>query len=960
MQSVSPDPDRRRRVLWLLNHKTLMQAELPVLLGLGYEVLTPKIIPTKNFRSGAVDFESDRSLTLPAGELALLNAFDFYSREWPAEVEAVINARFAVVFVRPSSKMELAECLRRFRGHVALRGFGNPNGECYARWLARAGEGAVEAAAALGPRFSLAAGYAQLAEAEPPLLARRTVHLPIGLPESFFARAGTWNGRRRAFLTVLPDVGVGGWEAATYAQLKSEMGHLPHVIAGAQSVPVADPAVVGFVPEADLLALYRDCVAYFSPSRQRRHLLYSPVEAAAAGQPVVCLAESLAGRLIGPDSPGVVRTVAEAARVLGRLLAGEPGLAQRIVAAQRGFLDGFSAETCRRAYAPVLAEMVASAGDGNAGPPSPAAVPPADVLALLPEEAGEPARPSEWIDFGSPVWPASVRGVFGISVAEGWGRWSEYERAQIALAEPLPARARVLLIGGAERRFWGAPITARAGGSAATFAFSNFPGGRTGVAIDLEPAPGTTLLEFEFAGLPRRSADRRIALAFERMCVLDRDAPDCESRTAEALDAFEVPAARPGPATPGDTVELAAPEWTAAVTGFAGFGPPEPWGRWVTAERARLRYAAPLPPRCRVLLSGGGGAVTIRAGGAEARARLDAPAWEPGTAVVELEPGGETGILEIVPADGLALSAVRVVDRAAPWTDAALAAFTRFAPAPAGGVDALDLRDAGRGGPAAGLAGFDPSEGWGRWTRGEWAHVRFARPLPRRARLVLFAGTDAPGRFVASAGGSEAAFALGAPPWEPRAVVLDLDAAGSDLLTLRAPDTRLGLCWLRAFDRDAPGGEDLAAEFAALPPPPPEGASGESAVGAVGLRLGEGPGLLVASAGLHAAEPWGRWTAGGRVLLRLAGPLPARARVTLTGGADARNAGRPVTIRAGRSAAPVAFAAPPWEPEDVSADLSPEPGTRVLEVVVPEPAPDAEGAVGLGLGGVRIVDLDAA
>ncbi|MFT0171978.1 hypothetical protein ACLKMY_23685 [Paraburkholderia mimosarum] len=65
---------KNKRMLWLLNHVTLMKTEIPILLAMGCEVFTPKRIPNDpSFRSGAVDFSYDKDLTIPPQILATLN-----------------------------------------------------------------------------------------------------------------------------------------------------------------------------------------------------------------------------------------------------------------------------------------------------------------------------------------------------------------------------------------------------------------------------------------------------------------------------------------------------------------------------------------------------------------------------------------------------------------------------------------------------------------------------------------------------------------------------------------------------------------------------------------------------------------------------------------------------------------------------------------------------------------------
>ena len=75
-----PD-DPSRRLLWIVNHKTLMPAEVPILRSLGWEVFVPKVVPDHDpgFRSAAITWEYDAALGLPRTALAVLNRHNFTS-----------------------------------------------------------------------------------------------------------------------------------------------------------------------------------------------------------------------------------------------------------------------------------------------------------------------------------------------------------------------------------------------------------------------------------------------------------------------------------------------------------------------------------------------------------------------------------------------------------------------------------------------------------------------------------------------------------------------------------------------------------------------------------------------------------------------------------------------------------------------------------------------------------------
>ncbi len=55
-----------KRLLWIVNHQTLMAAEVPILRSLGWEVFVPKLTPNDpSYRSAGFSHEYDRALALP-------------------------------------------------------------------------------------------------------------------------------------------------------------------------------------------------------------------------------------------------------------------------------------------------------------------------------------------------------------------------------------------------------------------------------------------------------------------------------------------------------------------------------------------------------------------------------------------------------------------------------------------------------------------------------------------------------------------------------------------------------------------------------------------------------------------------------------------------------------------------------------------------------------------------------
>jgi hypothetical protein len=493
---------KNKRILWLLCHKTLMEYEVPLLRSLGFEVFVPKIIPkTDEFRSCAVDFSFDESLTIPKHALRVLNSCHFYQRNWSPEAVLYMNRYFGTAFIMPMEGFR--ESVTNFEGNLLMRAFGLINIASYHKHLEGFyGEQVFCWINAVRHRFWFAAGYEQLKECEPPLFAERSLYLPIGLSPAFWNNANTWTGTQRRVLFFCPSIVKNPYHAAVYQQFKREFGDFPHLIAGKQEVPVDDPHVLGFVSDQELVDHYRSCSVLLYPSRERRHVHYSPVEANIVGTPIVFYDDTLLARICNRKVQGAVSSVAEARDLIKAILKGEDELITSLKKDQQGIAYFFSDEYCKRTWQKALAviglgEMTGKTSaaqtvadetkrmlfypwalgkktlprwKGDAFPP------PSRAEVHLAEDLSDyQATFEQGIDFRRPGYPTFLRYETGISFLEEWGRWSDGRKVTLTLAKPLKGKFKLVLVGGAFGKNVGSPIPVRVGHMIKKLTFSGPP-----------------------------------------------------------------------------------------------------------------------------------------------------------------------------------------------------------------------------------------------------------------------------------------------------------------------------------------------------------------------------------------------------------------------------------------------------------------------------------------------------
>jgi glycosyltransferase involved in cell wall biosynthesis len=357
-----------RRLLWIVNHRTLMPAEVPILRSLGWEVFIPKIVPDYDpgYRSAAITYEYDAALRLPDAAIRVLNRHNFYERSWTPTIEDIINKHFAVTVAHFSYyTATLSEAARKFRGRLIARAFGRERPRTYAEF-AEIGphRNLLSELAALGDRFVFGQGYDNISDVEPPELRNRAHTLIVPLPAEFYLHQNIWHGSESRAVFLCPAIRPASYYGDIYDGIKRDFGDLPHIIFGRQVAPLDDPSVLPYLTDAELVNLYAGAPVFVYPHTEPRHMHYSPLEAMVVGTPTLYLRGALIDTLTsGADLPGACGNVEEMRAKTQRLLHGDRILAEAIRAGQGQVLDKFSRCIAKQQWSAVLAPPASSASE---------------------------------------------------------------------------------------------------------------------------------------------------------------------------------------------------------------------------------------------------------------------------------------------------------------------------------------------------------------------------------------------------------------------------------------------------------------------------------------------------------------------------------------------------------------------------------------------------------------------
>jgi hypothetical protein len=349
--------DGQLRLLWILNHKTLLPAEVPILRSLGFAVFIPKRVPgTPEHKSSIVDYSYDAELGIPYEALAVLNSHKFYEEHWSETIAAILNRYFDIVTTSVYT-VPLFETVRTFRGCVFLRAFGREKPARYTTFFENGTHPSMlEQIEAMGSRFVFAQGFDNLGHIEDIRLARRARTIGVTLPDSIWHRRDTWLGGRPEILLHCPLI-HSAYYAPHYAELKEVFSDMQHVIFGPQVTSVEDPAVLPYLSDDDLLKLYADASVFAYLSVEPRHLHYSPIEAMIVGTPVLYRSGGMLDHLAAQPLPGCCGDIGEMREKARRLQMGDRELATMIRHSQAHIVATFSTSIAIRQWADVLSEV---------------------------------------------------------------------------------------------------------------------------------------------------------------------------------------------------------------------------------------------------------------------------------------------------------------------------------------------------------------------------------------------------------------------------------------------------------------------------------------------------------------------------------------------------------------------------------------------------------------------------
>jgi hypothetical protein len=345
-----------KRLLWLGNHRLLLQTELPHLRHLGFEVFHPPCRRLMREHQSASTDWAPGPTTLPPDVHARLVDADFYFKPISPEVFAVLNHYFDAAIVTIQARW-VAELLRGFGRTIIYRTYGDA--PLVSEQLLTLG--AFRAIAARHDVWFVPHAV-EHARQEQPWLRRLERVVPYCIDPAVAAARDSWSpdGGGAEIMLTCPNIAGNPYFGGHYAELKQCFNHPSFRIYGLQSEKVDDPQVMGTLPFQEVVNRYRHAAGALYTYRQPTVCFLQPIEMMIVGGPVVFLAGSLLDLYMPSDSPGRARDMLEAREKCERLLAGDRALSRAIVSSQAFVRERYLPEAVLPAFDDAMRSILAA------------------------------------------------------------------------------------------------------------------------------------------------------------------------------------------------------------------------------------------------------------------------------------------------------------------------------------------------------------------------------------------------------------------------------------------------------------------------------------------------------------------------------------------------------------------------------------------------------------------------
>lgn len=299
----------KKNILYLLNHKTLTDFEVPILTKIGYGVYIPKIycsLPIGESINYDNNYIYDNSLhNITSVDKQRLDNTDFLNENiYTDELIQIINNNFDFIFLTLyTTKQMLINLLKKFNGRIYFRFFGREGTLNYISVLNTLYKNVwkhnkIKFIFAYQEIYNYELGFGNH-------FINNYHIIPVGLPNYIYEKYdNTYDPINNHFVFVCSKINQNDCYTDIYNTFCNKFNKYYFIILGKNNELVkTDPRIKNNLPDDEYYKQMSQSIGMYYHGVEPRHLHYHPIEAIVIGLPVIFHQESLLSSYL-PNSPG--------------------------------------------------------------------------------------------------------------------------------------------------------------------------------------------------------------------------------------------------------------------------------------------------------------------------------------------------------------------------------------------------------------------------------------------------------------------------------------------------------------------------------------------------------------------------------------------------------------------------------------------------------------------------------
>lgn len=320
----------KNNILYLLNHKTLTDFEVPILINKNFGVYIPKIYDSLD-SGNSIAFNSiysyDYSLkNISEDDNNFINQIDFSNQDHindNKKLMDIINYNFKIIFISLLNYDLITYLSENFNGLIYLRFFGLDSDKSYYNLLKNLNIIPEKLYKNVKYIFS----YQEIIDFEKNkdnfFNDENSYYIPLGVPNSIFDNyENTYNNHTDKFVFVCSKINKCGYYTGIYNNFNNliDKNNFDFIILGKNNEKIQDidNRIFNNLSDKEYYLHMAKSKAMYYHSKEQRHLHYHPLEAIIIGLPIIFHSENLLSSYL-TNSPGKCYTDNEVIEKLNRI-----------------------------------------------------------------------------------------------------------------------------------------------------------------------------------------------------------------------------------------------------------------------------------------------------------------------------------------------------------------------------------------------------------------------------------------------------------------------------------------------------------------------------------------------------------------------------------------------------------------------------------------------------------------